>query len=103
MGIDAFDAVISPTVPLTPPRVSDLKQDDTYARLNLLMLRNTCVVSFLGLCAVTLPVGLDAAGMPAGLQLIGAPRTETKLLAIARRIETLLARRDIWRPPHTLD
>ncbi|HUU97177.1 MAG TPA: amidase [Phycisphaerae bacterium] len=98
-----FDAVISPTVPLTPPRVSDLKQDDTYARLNLLMLRNTCVVSFLGLCAVTLPVGLDAAGMPAGLQLIGAPRTETKLLAIARRIETLLARRDIWRPPHTLD
>ena len=29
--------------------------------------------SFLGLCAVTLPVGRDAAGMPVGLQLIGTP------------------------------
>ena len=62
----------------------------------MLALRNTCVVSFLGLCALTLPVGLDAQGLPVGLQLIGPPRGEAKLLAIARAIERRLAERDIW-------
>ena len=76
-----------------------LDDDATYARLNLLMLRNTCVVNFLGLCAVTIPAGLDAAGMPVGLQLIGAPGSEPRLLAIARRFENTLARAGVWTPP----
>ena len=62
------------------------------------MLRNTCVVSFLGLCAVTIPAGLDAQGLPVGLQLIGAPHTEARLLAIARQIEAILAGADVWHP-----
>lgn len=65
----------------------------------MLALRNTCVVSFLGLCALTLPVGFDAAGMPVGLQLIGAPRSEARLLALARAFERQFAARDIWQPP----
>lgn len=74
-----YDAVICPTVTITAPPVSLLDDPDTYARLNLAMLRNTCVASFLGLCAVTIPAGLDGAGlngagMRVGLQLIGAPR-----------------------------
>ncbi len=98
-----YDAVVSPTVPLTPPPIAVLEDADTYARLNLLTLRNTCVVSFLGLCAVTIPVGLDAEGMPVGLQLIGAPNTEARLLAIAVRLEHLLAQNDVWCPPHDLN
>ena len=62
------------------------------------MLRNTCVVSFLGLCAVTIPAGLDARGLPVGLQLIGAPYGEARQLAIARHIETILAKADVWHP-----
>jgi aspartyl-tRNA(Asn)/glutamyl-tRNA(Gln) amidotransferase subunit A len=91
-----YDAIISPTVPITAPPVAMLSDPDTYARLNLAMLRNTCVVSFLGLCAVTIPAGHDAAGLPVGLQLIGAPGHEARLLAVARQIETLLARADVW-------
>ena len=98
-----LDAVICPTVPLTPPPVALLDDPDTYARLNLLTLRNTCVVSFLGLCAVSIPTGLDAEGMPVGLQLIGAAQTEPRLLALARRIERVLARAGAWMPPHSLD
>lgn len=72
-----YDTVICPTVPITAPPVSLLDDRDTFARLNLAMLRNK--VSFLGLCAVTIPAGLDGAGlngagMRVGLQLIGAPR-----------------------------
>ena len=96
---DTCDVIVSPTVPLTPPHISILQDDATYARLNLQMLRNTCVVSFLGLCAVTIPVGLDAEGMPVGLQLIGAPGTEPRLLAIARLFEDRLARAGVWQPP----
>lgn len=97
--LEGYDAIISPTVPIIPPPVALLDDADTYARLNLASLRNTCVVSFLGLCAVTIPAGLDAAGMPVGLQLIGAPGNEARLLAVARLMEDILARADVWRPP----
>jgi aspartyl-tRNA(Asn)/glutamyl-tRNA(Gln) amidotransferase subunit A len=60
------------------------------------MLRNTCVANFLGLCAVTLPVGSDNSGMPVGMQLIGPPRSEARLLAIAVAIERLLKAKDVW-------
>ena len=101
--LGGFDAVLCPTVPLTPPPVALLEDPDTYARLNLLNLRNTCVVSFLGLCAVSIPAGVDAEGLPVGLQLIGSPGTEPRLLSLARRIERVLARADVWTPPHSLD
>jgi aspartyl-tRNA(Asn)/glutamyl-tRNA(Gln) amidotransferase subunit A len=95
-ALAGVDVLVSPTVPISPPAIVDLADDATYARLNMLALRNTCVVSFLGLCALTLPVGLDAQGLPVGLQLIAPPRGEARLLAIARAIERRLAERDIW-------
>src|SRR4029450_4383844 len=63
-----IDALVCPTVPITPPPVADVAAAERYARPNLLALRNTCPASFLGLCAVSLPAGRDAAGMPVGLQ-----------------------------------
>jgi aspartyl-tRNA(Asn)/glutamyl-tRNA(Gln) amidotransferase subunit A len=62
----------------------------------MLAMRNTSPVSFLGLCAVTLPVGRDAARMPVGLQLIGTPNSEARLLAIAVQLERLLAKKGSW-------
>jgi aspartyl-tRNA(Asn)/glutamyl-tRNA(Gln) amidotransferase subunit A len=93
------DALVCPTVPITPPPVADLSDDEVYLKTNMLALRNTCPASFLGLCAVTLPAGRDAAGMPVGLQLVGAPGSETRLLAIAARLERLLADKSAWRQP----
>lgn len=93
------DVLVAPTVPITPPPVAETADHAAYARLNMLALRNTCVVSFLGLCALTLPVGSDAAGMPVGLQLIGPPHSEARLLALGRAFERLFAARGIWEPP----
>ena len=98
-ALGRIDVLASPTVPITPPPIADLADEEVYARLNMLALRNTCVVSFLGLCALTLPIGLDTAGMPVGLQLIGPPRGEARLLAVARSFERLFARKDIWSSP----
>jgi aspartyl-tRNA(Asn)/glutamyl-tRNA(Gln) amidotransferase subunit A len=86
------DAFLTPTVAITPPRVDSVATPETYDPLNLLALRNTAVVNYLGLCAVTIPIGLDAATMPVGLQLIGAPRHEERVLALAQTIEKLVRR-----------
>ena len=94
-----IDALICPTVPITPPPVAEIADDEAYVRTNLLALRNTCPASFLGLCAVTIPAGRDAAGMPVGLQLVGAPGSETRLLGIAMRLERLLAKKCVWHYP----
>ncbi|MEX1080757.1 MAG: amidase [Halofilum sp. (in: g-proteobacteria)] len=83
------DALITPTVAITPPRPEDVASVEAYRRTNLLALRNTVVANLLGLCALTLPAGRDAAGMPVGLQLIAAPQREAELLAIAQAIEPL--------------
>jgi aspartyl-tRNA(Asn)/glutamyl-tRNA(Gln) amidotransferase subunit A len=93
------DALVSPTVPISPPPVAELADDEVYMRTNMLTLRNTCVASFLGLCAVTLPCGRDAIGMPVGLQLMGRPGSETRLLAIAAGLERLLQQKQVWPTP----
>ena len=95
-ALQEVDALVCPTVPISPPAMAEITDDETYHRLNLRMLRNTCVVNFLGLCAVTLPAGRDRLGMPVGMQLVGRPGSEARLLAIAMAFEQLLKGKDVW-------
>lgn len=96
---ERVDAVMMPTVPVTPPVIADVADEARYRQLNMLALRNTCVVNFLGLCAITMPVGLDAAGMPVGLQIIGPPNGEPRLLAIADAFEKSFVSNGLWKVP----
>ena len=98
-ALQDVDVLVSPTVPISPPPVAELAHDEAYLRINMLTLRNTCVASFLGLCAVTLPCGRDAIGMPVGLQLMGRPDSEPRLLAIAACLERLLQHKQVWEVP----
>ena len=101
----AFDLIASPTVPITPPRLADVEEIEGYSPLNLMALRNTCSGNTLGLCSITLPVGLDAAGMPVGLQLMSPHGSEEKLLAAALCIERLIgsSAERLGRPPMISD
>ena len=87
---ESTDVIVSPTVAITPPRLDDVQQVDHYGPLNLMSLRNTCSGNTLGLCALTLPVGLDNAGLPVGLQVMARHGAEEKLLAIALCIEKVI-------------
>ena len=87
---ETFDVLVMPTVANGPPRLDDIAEGDAYRRENLLALRNTAVVSYLGLCAMTIPVGRDAEGMPVGMQLVAPAFEERRLLAIARAFERVL-------------
>ncbi|MGB3426374.1 MAG: amidase [Castellaniella sp.] len=86
------DVLVTPTVAVTPPRLDALQDPEAYRHANMLVLRNTSIANLLGLCAVTLPIGLDAQGLPVGLQLMAAPWAEERLLAAALLIESHLGK-----------
>lgn len=95
--MDGIDAVILPTVGFVPPSIESLLEDsDAYQAANIAALTNTLIANQLGLCSLTLPVGMTAPGpdhppMPVGLMLFGAPFAEAKLLALGNVIMGLLA------------
>jgi aspartyl-tRNA(Asn)/glutamyl-tRNA(Gln) amidotransferase subunit A len=88
--LDAVDVIASPTLCLTPPLMSDVADADSHLRVNRRIVRNTAWVNYLGLCAMTMPVGRDPAGMPVGLQLTAPAHAEEKLLTIALMAERVL-------------
>ncbi len=95
------DLLVGPTVALGPPALDDVAEPARYREANLLALRNTSVVNYLGLCAITLPVGLDRLGAPVGLHLVAPARSEERLLAMALAVEGVLgdAMQRIGAPP----
>lgn len=86
----ACDALLVPMVPITPPRLADVGTWDTYRVANAAVLSNAAPVNILGLCAISLPVGLDDHGMPVGLQLIARAGRDRELLETALCIEQTL-------------
>lgn len=86
------DALLAPTVAITPPLLDGLADGAAYARANMMALRNTVIGNLFGWCALTLPVGLDARRMPVGLQLMGAPMTEARLIGIGLAVEARIGR-----------
>jgi aspartyl-tRNA(Asn)/glutamyl-tRNA(Gln) amidotransferase subunit A len=99
---EGADLLVLPTAIITPPFVSDLQDLDRYVETNTAALRPTCPASMLGLCAVTLPVGLDEADMPVGLQLVAQAGHDEMLLAAALAVERALgtAEQQLGRPPY---
>ena len=58
--LEGLDAFVCPTVPLVAPPIDALSDDEEYARINLLMLRNPAVVNLLDGCAVSVPMQTKA-------------------------------------------
>lgn len=106
-ALEGFDAMLSPTVPIVAPAISELApalgqdaardaaQDEAFFRINGQLLRNPSAVNMLDGCAISLPC--HARGeLPVGLMLWhGALRDDT-ILNIALQTESALTplRRD---------
>ncbi len=84
------DVLALPTAIITPPPLEGLDDPERHGTVNAALLRPTSPASMLGLCAVTLPVGLDAAGMPVGLQLVAPGGRDEMALAAALAAECAL-------------
>ena len=57
---------------------------------NMLLLRNTSMVNFFDLCAISLPLPRDG-GLPAGLMLVARNGQDRRLFSIAAAVERLFA------------
>ena len=86
-----YDALLLPTVPIAPPPLADLAAEETYWRLNGLILRNPAMVNFMDGCAISLPCH-EAGDPPAGLMLAASEMRDPWLFAVARAVETSLAK-----------
>jgi aspartyl-tRNA(Asn)/glutamyl-tRNA(Gln) amidotransferase subunit A len=88
--LSTVDALVMPTVAMTPPRIADMADEAAYGRANLLALRNCTLINMIDGCAVSLPI--HAAGeAPVGLMLAGVAGVDRSLLALAAAAEAVLS------------
>lgn len=92
------DAVITPTLALTPRPVGwyDSEDGERNFAQQVQYTPFTSFVNVSGLPAITLPVYQTADGLPMGIQLIGRPGGEATLLSIGAQLE----RRLHWQRRH---
>ncbi len=89
-ALDGADAVLTPTVPILPPRVADVQTMDAYLAMNTEVLRLTEFANRLDLPSVSLP-GNQADRQPIGLMLTGRRGGDDAVLDLAAVVETCLA------------
>ncbi|QEO17250.1 amidase [Acetobacter vaccinii] len=89
-GLDQYDAIILPTVPIIAPRIADMDDNDRYVATNLLLLRNTTLANFLDRCAISLPCHTPGEA-PVGLMVMGRTNGDAALFDIAAQLERMLA------------
>jgi aspartyl-tRNA(Asn)/glutamyl-tRNA(Gln) amidotransferase subunit A len=87
---DKLDLILSPTVPVSAPLLSDLEAMDTavlraYEVKSLL--RNCLPFSFLWWPSISVPCGFTKAGLPVGLQISGRPGNDWNVLQLASAYE----------------
>ena len=85
-----FDALVMPTSPILPARITDLEDEREYNRTNMLSLRNTALGNFLDRCAISLPCHRPREA-PVGLMLMGETMGDARLFAIAQAVEEAIA------------
>ncbi len=86
--LNGVDAVVAPTLPILPPRIADLDEDDAYVRANGLVLRNTAIFNMLGCPAVSVPTTPSPEGVPIGFMIATRPTEDALALGIARHFES---------------
>ncbi len=81
--------LVLPTVAVVPPVLDGLEHDEgnRYRTANQTVLRNTAIANSLDACAITIPLRGKA---PVGLTLMARAGSDSLLLAIAARVESLL-------------
>ena len=85
-----YDAMLMPTAPETAPTIAETgKDDETYTRFNLRMLRNPAIVNLFDGCALSVPCHVPGTA-PVGMMIAGTQNTDRKILAIGLAVEKVV-------------
>ena len=84
------DVLAWPTTPMVAPTMQEVAAPDEFARKNAMLLRNTVIVNFFDLCAISVPIPRGG-GLPAGFMLVARNGQDQRLFRIAAAIERLFA------------
>lgn len=89
------DVIVVPTTGVTAYEIFDdvLETGELDYINGAALVRYQIAGNFLGLPAVTVPVGYDKAGLPIGLQFIGKPWSEATLIHLAYALQALCINR----------
>jgi aspartyl-tRNA(Asn)/glutamyl-tRNA(Gln) amidotransferase subunit A len=79
---DSVDVLVTPTLPIPPPLISDPHADDILPAV-----RNTSPFDVNGWPAISLPCGFTSQGLPMGLQIIGPNGGEPIIFQLAHAYE----------------
>jgi aspartyl-tRNA(Asn)/glutamyl-tRNA(Gln) amidotransferase subunit A len=88
--LEGVDVICLPTTPIVAPTMAEVARPDDFARKNAMALRNTVIVNFFNLCAISLPLPREG-GLPTGLMLVVRNGHDRGLFRIAAAVERLLA------------
>ena len=85
----ACDALLTPVLPMPTPTLADTAYRDGpgYLKMVVGLTRNTRVVNFLGLPALSVTCGFTPDGMPTSFQLIGRPFAEALLFRLGHQYQ----------------
>ena len=83
------DALLTPVLPMPTPTLAETAYRDGPAYLKMVvgLTRNTRVVNFLGLPALSVTCGFTPEGMPTSFQLIGRPFAEALLFRLGHQYQ----------------
>ncbi|MEH6951133.1 amidase [Nitrobacter sp. NHB1] len=84
-----YDALIAPTVAITPPVIADLAGDAAYTKANMLSLRNCALINILDGCAISLPCHREGEA-PVGLMLAAAGGSDRRIFELAAGVEPIV-------------
>ena len=82
-----LDVLVMPTCAIVAPVLADLANAKAFAARNAAVLRNTSIINFFDLCAISLPLW---AALPVGLMLVARNGHDRQLLRIAAAVAPLL-------------
>jgi aspartyl-tRNA(Asn)/glutamyl-tRNA(Gln) amidotransferase subunit A len=86
---ERVDVLHTPVLPMPVPKISEAMPTSGPAYLDMVvaLTRNTKVVNYLGVPALSVPCGFSTSGLPIAFQLIGRPFAEGRLFQVGHAYE----------------
>ena len=89
--LGGLDVLVMPTTSIVAPTIAEVADPKVFAARNAALLRNTAIINFFDLCAITLPLPAAPGTLPVGLMLAARNGQDKRLLSIAAAVAALFA------------